>query len=49
LTSQGRAQVRKLKPLWDAAQEAFENRLGRSDATALKKAAYLAASKLAPG
>jgi DNA-binding MarR family transcriptional regulator len=49
LTSQGRAQLRKLKPTWDAAQEAFENRLGRAEAAALKRAAYLAASKLAPG
>jgi DNA-binding MarR family transcriptional regulator len=49
LTSQGRAQLRKLKPVWDAAQEAFENRLGRTEAVALKKAAHLAASKLAPG
>jgi DNA-binding PadR family transcriptional regulator len=48
LTSQGRAQLRKLKPVWDAAQEAFENRLGRAEATALKRAAYFAASKLAP-
>ena len=49
LTPQGRAQLRKLKPIWDAAQEAFENRLGRTEAAALKRAAYLAASKLAPG
>jgi DNA-binding MarR family transcriptional regulator len=48
LTPQGRAQVRKLKPTWEAAQEEFENRLGRTEAAALKKAAYLAASKLAP-
>jgi DNA-binding MarR family transcriptional regulator len=49
LTSQGRAQLRKLKPIWDAAQEAVENRLGRTEAASLKKAAYLAASRLAPG
>jgi DNA-binding MarR family transcriptional regulator len=48
LTSKGRAQVRKLKPMWDAAQEAFENRLGRTEAMALKRAAYLAASTLGP-
>src|SRR5271156_5694347 len=48
LTSKGRAQVRKLKPVWEAAQEAFENRLGRAEAAALKSAAYLAASKLGP-
>jgi DNA-binding MarR family transcriptional regulator len=49
LTAQGRAQLRKLTPVWDAAQEAFENRLGRTQAAALKRAAYLAASKLASG
>ena len=48
LTSQGRAQLRRLKPMWDAAQKAFENRLGRTEAAALKRAVYLAASKLAP-
>ncbi|MDB6011476.1 MAG: winged helix-turn-helix transcriptional regulator [Gammaproteobacteria bacterium] len=46
LTSQGQALLRKLKPRWDAAQEAFEKRLGRAEATALKKASYLAASRL---
>ena len=45
LTSQGRAQLRKLKPVWDAAQETFENRLGRTEAVALKKAAHLAAEQ----
>jgi DNA-binding MarR family transcriptional regulator len=48
LTAQGRAQLRKLKPVWEAAQAAFENRLGRTEAAALKSAAYLAASKLGP-
>jgi DNA-binding MarR family transcriptional regulator len=48
LTSQGRTQLRRLKPMWDAAQKAFENRLGRAEAAALKRAVYLAASKLAP-
>ena len=43
---QGQALVRKLKPRWQAAQEAFEKRLGRAEATALKKASYLAASRL---
>jgi DNA-binding MarR family transcriptional regulator len=47
LTAKGQAQLRKLNPRWEAAQEAFEKRLGRSQAAALKAAAYLAASKLA--
>lgn len=47
LTSKGQTQLRKLRPTWEAAQEAFEKRLGRAEAMALKRAAYLAASKLA--
>ena len=46
LTAQGQALLKKLKPRWDAAQEAFEKLLGRGEATALKKASYLAATKL---
>ena len=46
LTAQGQALLKKLKPRWDAAQDAFEKRLGRGEATALKKASYLAASRL---
>jgi DNA-binding MarR family transcriptional regulator len=46
LTGKGQAQLRRLRPKWEAAQEAFERRLGRAEAVALKKAAYLAASKL---
>jgi DNA-binding MarR family transcriptional regulator len=46
LTGQGQALLRKLKPRWEAAQEAFEKRLGRAEAAALKKASYLAASRL---
>ncbi len=46
LTSQGRALLKKLKPRWEAAQEAFEKRLGRTQAQALKEASYLAASTL---
>jgi DNA-binding MarR family transcriptional regulator len=46
LTPQGQALVRKLEPRWEAAQEVFEKRLGRAEATALKKASYLAASTL---
>jgi DNA-binding MarR family transcriptional regulator len=49
LTPKGQAQMRKLKPKWEAAQESFEKRLGRTQAQTLKAAAYLAASKLAPG
>jgi DNA-binding MarR family transcriptional regulator len=46
LTAEGRALVRKLKPRWEAAQEAFEARLGQAEAVALKKAAHAAASRL---
>lgn len=46
LTSKGLAQLKKLRPRWEAAQEAFEKRLGRSEAIALKSAAFGAASKL---
>ena len=42
----GKALLRKLKPRWEAAQEVFEKRLGRTQATALKEASYLAASRL---
>src|ERR1700720_64447 len=49
LTRKGQTQLRKLKPAWEAAQEAFEKRLGRAEAAALKRAAYFAASKLASG
>jgi len=46
LTAQGQSLLRKLRPRWEAAQEAFEKRVGRADAMALKKASYLAASRL---
>jgi DNA-binding MarR family transcriptional regulator len=46
LTPKGQALLRRLRPRWEAAQEAFEKRLGRVEAVALKKAAYLAASRL---
>lgn len=49
LTAKGREQLRKLRPRWDAAQRAFEKRLGRAEAIALKDAAYLAASRIASG
>jgi DNA-binding MarR family transcriptional regulator len=46
LTSSGAAKVRKLNPAWEAAQQAFEKRIGRAEAAALKQACHLAASKL---
>ena len=46
LSAAGQALLTKLKPRWEAAQKAFETRLGRAEATALKKASYLAASRL---
>src|ERR1700733_6911312 len=45
-TSSGAAKVRKLNPAWEAAQQAFEKRIGRAEAAALKQACHLAASKL---
>jgi DNA-binding MarR family transcriptional regulator len=47
LTPKGSAQLRKLRPAWEAAQETFEKRLGKTEAMALKKASFLAASRLA--
>lgn len=49
LTSKGQEQLRKLRPRWEAAQQAFEKRVGRAQATALKNAAYLAASRISSG
>ena len=46
LSAQGQSLVRQLTPRWEAAQEAFEKRLGRAEAEALKNASYLAASTL---
>jgi DNA-binding MarR family transcriptional regulator len=46
LTPKGLAELRALRPKWEAAQEAFEKRLGRAEAMALRKASYLAASRL---
>ncbi|HTC16712.1 MAG TPA: MarR family winged helix-turn-helix transcriptional regulator [Steroidobacteraceae bacterium] len=46
LSAKGQSQLTGLRPKWEAAQEAFEKRLGRSEAAALKKASFLAASKL---
>jgi DNA-binding MarR family transcriptional regulator len=46
LTPAGETTLRKLNPAWEAAQQAFENRIGRAEAAALKRASYLAASKL---
>jgi DNA-binding MarR family transcriptional regulator len=47
LSSEGAAKVRKLNPAWEAAQRAFETRIGRAEAAALKTACHLAAIKLA--
>jgi DNA-binding MarR family transcriptional regulator len=49
LSPKGQALLRRLRPKWEAAQDAFEKRLGRAEAVALKKAAYAAASRLAAG
>ena len=49
LTSQGQVQLRKLRPSWEAAQRAFEKRLGLTGAVALKEASYRAARRLAAG
>jgi DNA-binding MarR family transcriptional regulator len=47
LTPAGEACFQRLKPIWESAQRALEKRLGTKDAAALKRSAYLAASKLA--
>lgn len=47
LTPAGETTYRSLRPKWEAAQTAFEKQLGRAEAGALKKAAFIAASKLA--
>jgi DNA-binding MarR family transcriptional regulator len=47
LTPAGVGTVEKLNPAWEAAQQAFEKRVGRAEAAALKKASHLVASKLA--
>jgi len=46
LTPAGETTYRSLQPKWQAAQAAFEKQLGRTEAAALKKAAFLAANKL---
>ena len=46
LTSEGQATYRNLLPKWEAAQASLEKQLGKSDAAALKKAAFFAANKL---
>jgi DNA-binding MarR family transcriptional regulator len=46
LTAAGEATLRRVRPKWEAAQAILEQRLGRSDAAALKKAAFSAASRL---
>lgn len=49
LTTKGRAKLRALEPRWIAAQHAFEKRVGRKEALALRDASHLAASKLGSG
>jgi len=49
LTSQGQVQLHKLRPSWEAAQRAFEKRLGLTGAVALKNASYRAARRLTAG
>jgi DNA-binding MarR family transcriptional regulator len=49
LTEQGESMWRRLKPAWDEAQSTFEKRLGRTEAAALKKACFSAATRLAAG
>ena len=46
LTSAGEKTVQRLNPAWEAAQKTFEERIGRAESVALKKACHLAASKL---
>jgi DNA-binding MarR family transcriptional regulator len=46
LTAKGREELRKAQSLWETAQAAFEKRVGRSEAMALRQAAYLAATRL---
>jgi DNA-binding MarR family transcriptional regulator len=46
LSAAGESTLRKLNPAWEEAQQAFEKRIGRAEAAALKKACHLAASKL---
>jgi DNA-binding MarR family transcriptional regulator len=46
LTLAGEATMRKLVAKWEAAQAAFEARLGSSEAASLKQSVYVAARKL---
>src|SRR5487761_1006128 len=48
LTPKGREQLRKLRPRWEAAQQAFEKRVGREAAAALKHGAINVSSHAAP-
>ena len=47
LTSSGQTMLRRVSPKWEAAQAAFEKRVGRAEATRVKEASYLVAHKLA--
>ena len=46
LSAEGQALLTKLRPRWEAAQDALEKRLGPEQAMALKEASFLAASRL---
>jgi DNA-binding MarR family transcriptional regulator len=46
LTPAGETTLRRVRPKWEAAQAALEGRLGRTEAAALKKAAFAAATRL---
>lgn len=46
LTVEGNELLKKLKPRWQAAQEAFEKRLGPVQAVELKETSFLAASRI---
>jgi DNA-binding MarR family transcriptional regulator len=48
LTPLGESTFRALKPKWEAAQGAFERQLGRTQAVAIKRASFRAASRLSP-
>lgn len=49
LTPKGREELRRSQSLWEQAQATFEKRVGRTEAMALRKAAFMAATRLASG
>jgi DNA-binding MarR family transcriptional regulator len=46
LTAKGRTKLATLRPRWEAAQRAFEKRIGHAEAASLRHAAHVAARKL---